>query len=271
MIASGGGGIPVIEKGPRLIGKEGVVDKDLAAAILAHEVAASVLLILTDVKRVQRGFGSLYPEDIERMTAAEAKALLKQGRVRRRLDGPEGAGGRQLRGGRRRARGHRRPGRRDRRRSSGGPAPRSSRADPCGSSRTTSGGSATGASAWRPWFAALRPDVLLLQETGSRRDLRRFAHDVGMRAARDPWSPLRRRVKNAVLLAESVAVHVRSSSSGSRGPGAGTRAAPWSLGRTAGADVVRAVVDALRARGRGACRAGASLVDLAAALDAGLP
>jgi endonuclease/exonuclease/phosphatase family metal-dependent hydrolase len=48
----------------------------------------------------------------------------------------------------------------------------------------------------------LRPDVLLLQETGSRRALRRFAGDVGMRAARDPWSPLRRRVKNAVLLAE---------------------------------------------------------------------
>ncbi len=48
----------------------------------------------------------------------------------------------------------------------------------------------------------LAPDVLLLQESGSRRDLRRFADDVGMRVARDPWSPLRRRVKNAVLLAE---------------------------------------------------------------------
>lgn len=48
----------------------------------------------------------------------------------------------------------------------------------------------------------LQPDVLLLQETGSRRALRRFARDVGMRAACDPWSPLRRRVKNAVLLAE---------------------------------------------------------------------
>ena len=79
VIASGGGGIPVIEKGPRLIGKEGVVDKDLASAILAHEVAASVLLILTDVKNVQRGFGSLYPEDIDRMTASEAKVLLKKG------------------------------------------------------------------------------------------------------------------------------------------------------------------------------------------------
>lgn len=48
----------------------------------------------------------------------------------------------------------------------------------------------------------LQPDVLLLQETGSRRALRRFASDVGMLAARDPLSPLRRRVKNAVLLGE---------------------------------------------------------------------
>jgi len=48
----------------------------------------------------------------------------------------------------------------------------------------------------------LRPDVLLLQETGPRRTLRRFADDVEMHVARDPWSPLRRRVKNAVLLGE---------------------------------------------------------------------
>ena len=79
MIAAGGGGVPVIEKGPRLIGKEGVVDKDLAAAILAREVEAEVLLILTDVPRVQRGFGSLMPEDIERMDVAEARRLLKRG------------------------------------------------------------------------------------------------------------------------------------------------------------------------------------------------
>ncbi len=79
VIASGGGGVPVIEKGPRLIGKEGVVDKDLAAAILAREVDAEVLLILTDVAHVQRGFGSMMPEDIERMDTAEAKRLLKRG------------------------------------------------------------------------------------------------------------------------------------------------------------------------------------------------
>jgi carbamate kinase len=79
VIASGGGGVPVIEDGPRLIGKEGVVDKDLAAAILAREVGASALLILTDVKKVQRGYGSFYPEDIDRLTIDEAKALLKKG------------------------------------------------------------------------------------------------------------------------------------------------------------------------------------------------
>jgi carbamate kinase len=79
VIASGGGGVPVIEKGPRLIGKEGVVDKDLAAAILATEVAASVLLILTDVPKVQRGYGSLMPEDLDRITVDEARRMLKAG------------------------------------------------------------------------------------------------------------------------------------------------------------------------------------------------
>ena len=68
-----------VEQGPRLIGKEGVVDKDLAAAILARDVEARVLLILTDVAKVQRGFGTLYPEDLDRLTTAEAKALLKEG------------------------------------------------------------------------------------------------------------------------------------------------------------------------------------------------
>ena len=79
VVAGGGGGVPVIEDGPRLIGKEGVVDKDLAAAILAHEVEASTLLILTDVKKVQRGYGSLMPEDLDRLTVKEAAALLRKG------------------------------------------------------------------------------------------------------------------------------------------------------------------------------------------------
>jgi carbamate kinase len=79
VIAGGGGGVPVIEEGPRLIGREGVVDKDLAAAILAREVEASVLLILTDVSKVQRGHGTLYPEGLDRLSVREAEILLKEG------------------------------------------------------------------------------------------------------------------------------------------------------------------------------------------------
>lgn len=89
VIASGGGGVPVVEDGPRLIGREGVVDKDLAAAILAHEVDATSLLILTDVPKVQRGFGSLMPEDIDRMTVPEARALLKSGEFGEGSMGPK--------------------------------------------------------------------------------------------------------------------------------------------------------------------------------------
>jgi carbamate kinase len=105
VIAGGGGGVPVIEEGPRLIGREGVVDKDLAAASLAAEVEASTLLILTDVRKVQRGFGTLYPEEIDRMTADEAAELLGEGefgagsmepKIRAAIDFLE-AGGRRVR------------------------------------------------------------------------------------------------------------------------------------------------------------------------------
>jgi carbamate kinase len=89
VVAGGGGGVPVIEDGPRLVGKEGVVDKDLAAAILAHEVEASVLLILTDVKKVQRGYGSFMPEDLDHLSVAEARALLKKGEFGEGSMGPK--------------------------------------------------------------------------------------------------------------------------------------------------------------------------------------
>ena len=44
------------------------------------------------------------------------------------------------------------------------------------------------------------PDLVLLNETGSRRSLRRFGKALGMEVARDPWSPFRRRIKSAVLV-----------------------------------------------------------------------
>src|SRR5438093_2619742 len=78
VIAAGGGGVPVIEDGPRLVGVEGVVDKDFAAAVLARDVDASVLLILSDVKGVYEAYGtegahimsSLTPERAERLLGA---------------------------------------------------------------------------------------------------------------------------------------------------------------------------------------------------------
>jgi endonuclease/exonuclease/phosphatase family metal-dependent hydrolase len=48
--------------------------------------------------------------------------------------------------------------------------------------------------------ATFEPDVLLLQETGSREALRRFALATGLDVAADPLSPLRRRAKDAVLV-----------------------------------------------------------------------
>lgn len=44
------------------------------------------------------------------------------------------------------------------------------------------------------------PDLVLLNETGSRWRLRRFANALGMELAADPWSSFRRRVKDAVLV-----------------------------------------------------------------------
>jgi carbamate kinase len=89
VIASGGGGVPVIEDGPRLIGVEGVVDKDLAAAILARDVEASVLLILTDVKSVMRGFGTERAEALDRLTVPEARSLLGAGEFQAGSMGPK--------------------------------------------------------------------------------------------------------------------------------------------------------------------------------------
>ena len=112
----------------------------------------------------------------------------------------------------------------------------------------------------------LHPDVLLLQETGSRRDLRRFAHDVGMRAARDPWSPLRRRVKNAVLLADPwrfTSVELVRFRGAPRWYPRGALVAQ----AAAGVDVLRAVSTHFGLGGAERASQAQSLVDLAASPD----
>jgi len=72
VIASGGGGIPVArDTSGRLEGLEAVVDKDLAAVVLAECVAADALLLLTDVAAVETNWGR--PEhDALRVLAADA-------------------------------------------------------------------------------------------------------------------------------------------------------------------------------------------------------
>jgi carbamate kinase len=79
VIAAGGGGVPVVEEGPRLVGVEAVVDKDLCAAILAQDVEADALLILTDVDGVYESFGSPEQTLLPRLTSEEARRRLEGG------------------------------------------------------------------------------------------------------------------------------------------------------------------------------------------------
>jgi carbamate kinase len=79
VIAGGGGGVPVVEEGPRLVGVEGVVDKDLAACILAKDVEADALLILTDVEGVYEEFGTPEQRLLPRLTPEEARRRLEAG------------------------------------------------------------------------------------------------------------------------------------------------------------------------------------------------
>ena len=73
VVASGGGGIPVAElPDGRYEGREAVIDKDLAAVVLARAVGAEGLLLLTDVDAVYRGWGTPESEAIRRMSVDEA-------------------------------------------------------------------------------------------------------------------------------------------------------------------------------------------------------
>lgn len=80
VIAAGGGGAPVYDD--PLLGLEGidaVVDKDRVAAILARQLEAEVLMILTDVDAVFEGWGTPAARPIRHMSVAEAEALMARG------------------------------------------------------------------------------------------------------------------------------------------------------------------------------------------------
>jgi len=77
VVACGGGGPPVYDDPMlRLEGIDAVADKDRVAAILGRDIAADVLLILTNVQAVYRNYGTPHQEAIRRLTLAEADHLL---------------------------------------------------------------------------------------------------------------------------------------------------------------------------------------------------
>jgi carbamate kinase len=78
VIACGGGGIPVVQRGERLTGVDAVIDKDRASALLARGLEADRLVILTEVPAVYRNFGADGQEEIATLTRADAEALLPE-------------------------------------------------------------------------------------------------------------------------------------------------------------------------------------------------
>jgi carbamate kinase len=90
VICAGGGGIPVVRRGDgSLIGIEAVIDKDAASVLLAREIGADALLLLTDVDGVYRDFGTERAARIAELTVVEARAF----------DAPAGSMGPKLRAG----------------------------------------------------------------------------------------------------------------------------------------------------------------------------
>ena len=79
VIASGGGGIPVIQdENGDLTGVAAVIDKDFAAAKLAEAVGADYLFILTAVDRVCINFGKPDQKELETMTVGEAEKYIDE-------------------------------------------------------------------------------------------------------------------------------------------------------------------------------------------------
>ncbi len=80
VIAVGGGGIPCfyVERN-KLQGIDAVIDKDLASSLLASEIRADKLFILTDIPKVCINFNTPQQQSIDKMTIAEAKRYLIEG------------------------------------------------------------------------------------------------------------------------------------------------------------------------------------------------
>jgi len=88
VIASGGGGIPVLRnKEGYYKGIEAVIDKDLAGERLAEVVKADIFIILTDVENAKINFGKSNEKSLTRITFKEAQQYYNEGHF---LDGSMG-------------------------------------------------------------------------------------------------------------------------------------------------------------------------------------
>ncbi|BAJ51570.1 carbamate kinase [Candidatus Caldarchaeum subterraneum] len=79
VVASGGGGIPIVEENGKAYGVEAVIDKDLAGERLAELIGADRFIILTDVDGAYLNFGKPDQKKLEKVSAAEARRYLEQG------------------------------------------------------------------------------------------------------------------------------------------------------------------------------------------------
>ncbi|MGI5290062.1 carbamate kinase [Nonomuraea polychroma] len=76
VICGGGGGVPVLARdGGRFEGAQAVVDKDLTAALLAIELGADRLVVLTDVDAVRRDFGTPQEQPLSTVDVDELRAM----------------------------------------------------------------------------------------------------------------------------------------------------------------------------------------------------
>lgn len=82
VIAAGGGGTPAYrEPDGALEGVDAVVDKDRAAQVLADEIGATVLLILTNVEGVLADYGGPNQRLVRELGVADARAMLENGEL----------------------------------------------------------------------------------------------------------------------------------------------------------------------------------------------
>ena len=79
VIASGGGGIPVIKSQGAYKGIDAVIDKDRAAAVMARDIGAQLLIILTSVDKVALDYSKPTQRNVDNLTVAEAERYLKEG------------------------------------------------------------------------------------------------------------------------------------------------------------------------------------------------